>query len=126
MTTNDPAAARNFPRGLPIYDRQGNQLGTVSSLGVHGNYLVMSKRALFRNDVSIPLSTIQSSDAQGVYLNRTREEIHNLTLGGWSSLGNVDINTGVHAGDGINSTIEKENSDQNRRDDNGNEAGTDV
>jgi hypothetical protein len=110
---NDPAAeARDFPRGLPIYDNQGKQLGTVSSLGVQGSYLVMSKRALFRNDVSLPLSAIQSSDAQGVYLNRTREEIHNLTLGGWSSLGNVDINTGVHAGDDVNPTIEKENSDQ--------------
>src|SRR5215831_12369082 len=59
---NDPAA-RNFPQGLPIYDSQGNQLGTVSSLGVLGNYLVMSKKALFRNDVSVPLSTIRSSDA---------------------------------------------------------------
>jgi hypothetical protein len=110
---NDPAAkARDFPRGLPIYDNQGKQVGTVSSLGVRGSYLVISKIALFRSDVSIPLSAIQSSDAHGVYLNRTREEIHDLTLGGWSSLGNVDINTGVHAGDNINPTIEKENSDK--------------
>lgn len=110
---HDPAAeARDFPRGLPIYDCQGKQLGTVSSLGVQGNYLVISKIALFRSDVSIPLSTIQSSNTQGVYLNRTREEIHDLTLGGWSSLGNVDINTGVHAGDDVNPTIERENSDK--------------
>jgi hypothetical protein len=81
MTTND-SAARNFSRGLPIYDRQGKQLGTVSSLGVQGNYLVMSKRALFRNDVSLPLSTVQSSDAQGIYLNMTRQEVYDLTLGG--------------------------------------------
>jgi hypothetical protein len=80
---NDPAAAaRNFPQGLPIYDSQGKQLGTVSSLGVLSNYLVMSKRALFRNDVSLPLSTIQRSDAQGVYLNITLQEVHDLTLGG--------------------------------------------
>jgi hypothetical protein len=110
---NDPAAeTRDFPQGLPIYDNQGKQLGSVSSLGVLGNYLVMSKRALFRSDVSIPLSAIRSSDAQGVYLNRTRAEIHDLTLGGWSSLGNVDLNTGVHAGDDINPTIDKENSDK--------------
>ena len=80
---NDPAAAaRNFPQGLPIYDSQGKQLGTVSSLGVQSNYLVMSKRALFRNDVSIPLSTIQRSDARGVYLNITQQEVYDLTLGG--------------------------------------------
>ena len=79
---NDPAAAaRNFAHGLPIYDSQGNHLGTVSSLGVLNNYLVMSKRALFRNDVSLPLSTIQRSDAQGVYLNITRQEVYDLTLG---------------------------------------------
>jgi hypothetical protein len=109
---NDPAAeARDFPRGLRIYDSQGKQVGTVSSLGVQGNYLVISKIALFRSDVSIPISAIQSSDAQGVYLNRTREEIHDLTLGGWSSLGNVDTNTGVHTGDDVNTIIEKENSD---------------
>jgi hypothetical protein len=79
---NDPAAeARDFPRGLPIYDNQGKQVGTVSSLGVQGSYLVISKIALFRSDVSIPLSAIHSSDAHGVYLNRTREEIHDLTLG---------------------------------------------
>jgi hypothetical protein len=80
---NDPAAAaRNFPQGLPIYDSQGNHLGTVSSLGVQSTYLVMSKRALFRNAVSLPLSTIRSWDAQGVYLNVTRQEVHDLTLGG--------------------------------------------
>jgi hypothetical protein len=80
---NEPAAAaRNFPQGLPIYDSQGNQLGTVSSLGVLSNYLVMSKRALFRNDVSLPISAIKRSDAQGVYLNITRQEVYDLTLGG--------------------------------------------
>jgi len=80
---NDPAAAaRNIPQGLPIYDSQGNQLGTVSSLGVLNNYLVMSKRALFRNDVSLPLRTIRSWDAQGVYLNLTRQEVYDLTMGG--------------------------------------------
>ena len=78
---NDSAAARDFPRGLPIFDNQGKRLGSVSSLGVLGNYMVMSKRALFRSDVSLPLSTIHSSDAQGVYLNVTRQEVYDLTLG---------------------------------------------
>jgi hypothetical protein len=115
MTMNDPAAeARDFPQGLPIFDNQGKQLGTVSSLGVQSTYLVMSKRALFRSDVSIPLSAIQRSDAQGVYLNRTQQEIHDLTLGGWSSLGDVDINTGVHAGDVVNPASKKESSNHQK------------
>ena len=82
MKIDQAAAARNFPQGLPIYDSQGKKLGTVSSLGVQSDYLVMSKMALFRNDVSIPLSTIQRSDVRGVYLNITQQEVYDLTLGG--------------------------------------------
>jgi hypothetical protein len=86
MMMNNPAAeAQDFPAGLPIYDSHGEQLGTVGSLGVQNNYLVMHKRTIFQNDVSIPLSAIQRSDAQGVYLNRTRQEVHDLTLNGWYS-----------------------------------------
>jgi hypothetical protein len=97
---NSPATeARDFPEGLPIYDCHERKLGTVSALGVQSSYLVMHTGRFFHHDVSIPVSAIQRSDEQGVYLNRTRQEIQNLTLGGWSSLGNVDLNTGVGAGD---------------------------
>jgi hypothetical protein len=44
------------------------------------------------------LSAIERADARGVYLNRTRGEIRDLTLGGWSSLGNRDLNTEMSAG----------------------------
>jgi hypothetical protein len=99
MTGNKPVAeARDFPQGIPIYDSNGDKLGTVSAYGVQSGYLVMRKGLLFHHDVSLPVSAIDRSDAHGVYLNRTRQDIHDLTLGGWSSLGNVDLNTGVAAG----------------------------
>jgi Uncharacterized protein conserved in bacteria (DUF2171) len=104
---NDPAPpARDFPEGLSIYDSQDKELGTVSALGVQSRYLLMRTGRFFHHDVSIPLSAIQRSDGQGVYLNRTRQEIHNLTLGGWSSLGNVDLNTGARAGDELDVSLD--------------------
>ncbi len=101
MTTMNDSAhpVRDFPKGLPIYDNQDQELGTVSALGVQSTYLLMRTGRIVHHHVSIPLSAIQRSDGQGIYLNRTREEIHNLTLGGWSSLGNVDLNTGARASD---------------------------
>jgi hypothetical protein len=87
----------DFPQGLPIYDRNGEKLGVVSADGVQENYLIMTEGRLFHHDVSVPISAIERSDSQAVYLNRTQQEIHDLTLGGWSSLGDVDLDTGVPA-----------------------------
>jgi hypothetical protein len=98
MMNDSVAEAYDFPQGLPIYDCDSEKLGTVSAFGVQSGYLVMHTGRLFHHDVSIPLSALERSDGQGIYLNRTREEIRNLTLGGWSSLGNVDLNTGIAAG----------------------------
>jgi hypothetical protein len=105
MNTNDSAHQQplDFPEGLPIYDRDEEQLGVVSEFGVQEQYLVMREGHLFHRTVSIPISAIERADAKGVYLNRTRQEIHDLTLGGWSSLGDVDLNTGTPAGGETNS-----------------------
>jgi hypothetical protein len=98
MNANDPAQhPLDFPEGLPIYDRNGGRLGGVSANGVQEQYLMMTKGRLLHHDVAVPISAIERSDAAGVYLNRTKQEIHDLTLGGWSSLGNVDLDTGVSA-----------------------------
>jgi hypothetical protein len=105
--TNGPATeVRDFPKGLPIYDSQNKELGTVSALGVQSTYLLMRTGRIVHHNVSIPLSAIQRSDGHGVYLNRTQQEIHNLTLGGWSSLGNVDLNTGARAGDDLDAPLD--------------------
>ncbi|MGO8948781.1 MAG: hypothetical protein ACLQUY_14235 [Ktedonobacterales bacterium] len=98
MMNDSAPPARDFPLGLPVYDCYEEKLGTVSAFGVQSPYLVMRIGQLFHHEVSIPLSAIQRSDARGIHLSRTRQEIHDLTLGGWSSLGNIDLNTGVAAG----------------------------
>jgi hypothetical protein len=89
--------SRTIASGTPIFAVGGEKLGRVSTDGVLGGYLIMQVGSFFHHDVSVPVSAIQQSTVHGVYLNRTREEIHNLTLGGWSSLGNVDLNTGMPA-----------------------------
>jgi hypothetical protein len=83
---------------MPIYDCNGEQLGVVSADGVLEQYLIMTKGHLWHHDVNVPLSAVARSDARGVYLNRTKRDISDLTMGGWSSLGDVDPDTGVLAG----------------------------
>jgi hypothetical protein len=103
MSTNDPAQQPpDFPAGVPIYDRNGEKLGIVSTAGVQEQYLVMTEGHLLRRDVNVPISAIDHSDAQGVYLSRTKQEIENLTLGGWSSLGDVDLDSGEPASGATN------------------------
>jgi hypothetical protein len=87
----------DFPAGIPIYDCNGEELGVVSPAGRQEQYLIMTEGRFFHRDVAVPTSAIARSDAGGVYLNRTRQEIHDLTLGGWSSLGDVDLDTGTPA-----------------------------
>src|SRR6516165_3977610 len=96
MSNDSDAQEQNddFPEGTPIYDCNGEELGVVSSAGRQEQYLIMKEGRIFHRDVAIPASAIARSDARGVYLNRTQQEIHDLTLGGWSSLGNVDLDTG--------------------------------
>ena len=88
------ASSHVFARGTPIYALGGEKLGLVGKDGVLGMYLIMQEGRFFRRDVSVPVSAIDRIDAHSVYLNRTRTEIRDLTLGGWSSLGNSDLNTG--------------------------------
>lgn len=65
----------------------------VGKDGVVGMHLIMRAGRFFRRDVSVPVSAIDRADAHGVYLNRTRAEIRDLTRGGRSSLGSIDLNT---------------------------------
>jgi hypothetical protein len=97
MHDNSETQQEDFPEGLPIYDRNGEELGVVSSAGRQEQYLIMKEGLFFHRDVAVPASAIARSDEDGIYLNRTRQEIHDLTLGGWSSLGTVDLDSGTPA-----------------------------
>lgn len=88
---------RRISPGMPIYDVAGEKVGKVSEYGVQEPHLIMHKGRIFSRDVNIPLHDVQRVDATGVHLDLTRKEVHGLGMGGWTELGDVDLNTGVPA-----------------------------
>ncbi|HZC79341.1 MAG TPA: hypothetical protein VE258_16420, partial [Ktedonobacterales bacterium] len=68
-----------FVEGTPVYDINGAKVGTVSEHGVQRGYLVIH-HGLLRDDIYIPLDTIQGSDANGVTLNMTKQEVDTLPV----------------------------------------------
>ncbi len=100
MPNNREVSAEEKERispGMPIYAAAGDEVGTVSEYGVQEPHLIMHKGRIFHKDVYIPLRDVQRVEATGVYLSLTREQVHDLDLGGWSTLGDVDLNTGIPA-----------------------------
>src|SRR5260221_14264082 len=68
-----------FVQGTPVYDINGVKVGTVSEHGVQRGYLVIH-HGLLRDDIYIPLDMIQGSDANGVALNMTKQEVDTLPV----------------------------------------------
>lgn len=67
---------QQFMEGSPVYDVNGDKVGTVSEHGVQDNALVIH-HGLLRDDVYIPLGVIDSQDANGVYLTITKDDALN-------------------------------------------------
>ena len=79
---NNPQNAGNmggqqFLEGTPVYDSVGDKIGSISSHNVEGAYLVVQKGILFKHDVYVPLQSIARNDADGVYLNMTKDQALN-------------------------------------------------
>ena len=68
-----------FVEGAPVYDINGAKVGTVSEHGVQRGHLVIH-HGLLRDDIYIPLDMIQGSDANGVALNMTKQEVDMLPV----------------------------------------------
>ena len=68
-----------FVQGTPVYDINGAKVGTVSEHGVQRGYLVIH-HGLLRDDIYISLDMIQGSDANGVALNMTKQEVDTLPV----------------------------------------------
>jgi uncharacterized protein (TIGR02271 family) len=66
--------------GQDVYGADGNKVGSVSAL--EGDYIVVSKGFFFPTDYYIPTSAINTADADGVYLNVTKDEALNQ---GWDT-----------------------------------------
>ena len=72
-TMDGTAGMGQFYEGTPVYDVNGAKVGTVSEHGVQDNALVIH-HGLLRDDVYIPLSVIDSKDADGVYLSISKDD----------------------------------------------------
>ena len=65
----------NYPPGVPVYDADGEKLGTVSDWQDKRNFLVVHKGRLFGHDTDIPHAAIQYSEMNGVYLRVRKDEL---------------------------------------------------
>jgi uncharacterized protein (TIGR02271 family) len=67
-----------LPEGTPVFGVNGDKLGTVSEHGVQDNCLVIH-HGLLRDDLYLPLDTIQRSDPNGVYTSLTKDDLNSLS-----------------------------------------------
>lgn len=61
--------------GMPVYDMNGDKVGTISEHNPQPGCLVIHKGILFPKDLYIPLNAIQRSDADGVYLSLAKDDL---------------------------------------------------
>lgn len=83
---SERTGGQQFIEGVPVFDRDGDKVGTVSEHGVQQGSLVVH-HGLLRQDVYVPLNGIQRHDANGVYVSLTREQVGQLGPG--ANVGNV-------------------------------------
>lgn len=76
----DNAMGRQFAEGTPVYDVNGAKVGTISDQGVQGDNLVLQKGLIFPHDYYVPLRAVSHSDADGIYLNATKDDVTNQTF----------------------------------------------
>ncbi|HEU5348892.1 MAG TPA: hypothetical protein VFU63_09815 [Ktedonobacterales bacterium] len=61
--------------GAAVYDLNGDKIGTVQQYNPQADCLVVEKGFIFTKDVYIPASTIERSDANGVWVTLTKDEL---------------------------------------------------
>ena len=67
--------SQQFSEGTSVYDVNGEQVGTVSKHDLAGNTLLLNKGAYLHRDIQVPLSSVQRSDANAVYLGVSKDEL---------------------------------------------------
>ncbi len=66
---------QQFVEGMTVYDAAGEKVGTLGAPDAGAGYLVVRKGWLFPKDVYVPVSAIQRSDAAGITLSITKDEL---------------------------------------------------
>ncbi len=71
VNANGPAIQAN----TPIFDVNGERLGTVAQAGVQNDHLMMAKGLIFVHEVNIPREDIGHAGPDGVYLKISKEQL---------------------------------------------------
>lgn len=70
----DPRAEQILP-GTPVYDVAGEKIGAVDGAGFADGLLMMRPSSLFARRAAIPLDAIIRTDASGVHLSQTWDQL---------------------------------------------------
>jgi hypothetical protein len=83
-TNQDPP---QFAQGTPVYNVAGDKVGTVADVDPQNNGLIIQKGLFFPKDFTVPMSVVARADADGIYLNVSKDEVTsgNLTTPDTSS-----------------------------------------
>lgn len=74
MNTNQINQLR-YAGGAAVYDLNGDKIGTLTNVDPQGGYLVAQHGLFFPHDVYIPSSAVTNSDADGIYLNLSKDDL---------------------------------------------------
>lgn len=67
---------QQFYQDATVYDAAGEKIGTVHEYDPQGGYITVQKGFLFHKDLYIPVSAVQSTDADGnVYLSLSKDDL---------------------------------------------------
>ncbi len=83
-----------FPEGTSVYDLNGVRVGTVSKQSQTANMLIVHTDLPFDQDIHVPLNTVQRSDAHGIYLSVTKDELqheHSVVTRATTAAGEVEL-----------------------------------
>jgi len=67
--------SQELTEGAPVFDRDGNKIGSVDGYDARANILAVRKGLLFPHDFYAPLSAIRRASAEGVHLKLTEEDL---------------------------------------------------
>jgi hypothetical protein len=72
------AGSATYPPGVSVYDALGEKLGTVSDRQDKDGFLVVHKGLLFGHNAYIPRAAIERSDADGVHLRVSKDDLKDM------------------------------------------------
>ena len=84
-----------FPRGTPVYDNNGDKVGTVAEVDPWNNGLIIQKGLFFPKDTPVPMSAIARSGADGIYLSVSKDD---ASYGNWSASNTSSASSYADAG----------------------------